>query len=198
MSRHRILLDCDDILADFTGGMLRWISDQTGFVIDREDIDNWNVFDDLGIIHLRKDFDRHVKLGEFCYNLKVLPGAWCAVDYIRKHIGDVYIVTSPFKAPTWVYERNAWLNENFDISDERIIHAKSKYVVCGDALVDDSLSNLKGWKAAWPSGAAILKYVGTHGATSERRGINRVKRWDNVIRLLRNHVQSTKPVATCP
>lgn len=198
MSRHRILLDCDDILADFTGGMLRWISKRTGFEVDKDEIDNWRVFGDLGIQHLRKDFDRHIELGEFCYQLQDLPGARSAIERIEESVGDVYIVTSPFRAPTWVYERNAWLRERMGVPTERVIHAKSKYVVCGDALVDDSLKNLQEWKSAWPGSMAVLKYVGTHGIDSERRGIHRVKSWNNVIRLLRRHVRATAPVAAYP
>ena len=138
------------------------------------------------------------ELGEFCYRLEVLSGSQFAVDYIEDHIGDVYIVTSPFKAPTWVYERNAWLAENFGIPNERIIHAKSKYVVCGDALVDDSLSNLKDWKAAWPDGAGVLKYVGIHGIGKQHYGIHRAKDFKDVIKLLRAHVVKHKPVAAYP
>lgn len=78
------------------------------------------------------------------------PGARDFVERLRKW-SRVVAVTAPLKGSrTWVYERSAWLREHLDFAAYDVVNADDKSLVCGDALVEDRVSNLVSWCDAWP------------------------------------------------
>jgi 5'(3')-deoxyribonucleotidase len=92
----------------------------------------------------------------FARHLDVYPGA---IDGVRRlqQIAEVYIVTSPWNSnPTWCHDREAWLERHFGIPHARVIHTSAKHLIAGDVLVDDKTSTCDQWRAAWPSGVAVL------------------------------------------
>jgi 5'(3')-deoxyribonucleotidase len=102
-------------------------------------------------------------------------------------IADVYIVTSHLSSgSTWVHERDAWLAAHFGVPRSNITHTPAKYLFFGDALVDDTLDKLEGWKSYHPEGLAII-FDRPYNRDVEEDKIAQYERacsWEDVIRLV--------------
>ena len=147
--RPTVLLDCDGVIADFTGAALALIRQLTGHVYAPEQITTWDIFDSLPKEprSVRDEVYRRLKAIGGCASIPVYPGAVGGVRRLRK-IADVIVVTSPFHgSPTWMHERESWLKWHFDITD--VHHAKSKARVHGDVFVDDKPAHIEDWARFW-------------------------------------------------
>lgn len=179
--RHRVLVDCDGVLADFTSAALDLIEERTGDRHTHDEVRKWNVFKAVDKLHLEHVLEDAVEREGFCLRLKPLPGAKTLMKTLEERY-EVFIVTSPFLARNWVYERTRWLEGHFGIPAERVVHAKSKHVVYGDALIDDSGKNLRAWHSAWPEKLPILMDMPYNQGDTE---FQRAKDWQDVIRFLK-------------
>jgi 5'(3')-deoxyribonucleotidase len=82
--------------------------------------------------------------------IPLYPGSVLAMERLRAKGHELVFVTAPFDHnPTWMWDRNEWLDWWFP--GIPIVHTRHKYLISGDMLVDDNPENL----AQFP-GAAVL------------------------------------------
>jgi 5'(3')-deoxyribonucleotidase len=157
MTKPRVLIDVDGVLADFIGAVLPIVERITGGRYIHEHVTHFDFSASLG---LTKEHAAAVKrkIGEtagFAISLQPLGGAIDGVRRLRS-IADVYVVTSPWNSnATWTHEREAWLKRWFDIPHSHVIHTSAKYVCLGDVFVDDKTEAVDEWRAAHPQGVAV-------------------------------------------
>jgi 5'(3')-deoxyribonucleotidase len=185
------LLDVDGVIANFVQAALNVLHDLSGTVIDPNTITTGEVFDSIpepyrswkGAVY------NDLKGRGGCRSIPVYPGSRNGVERLRE-ICDVTIVTSPFEgSPTWMHERERWLEEHFDIDRKHIIHATEKHRVHGDVFIDDKLSHLQAWLAYWRDKDPLAKAIlwdtpRSRGQTWSER-ITRVSNWDELIVFLK-------------
>ena len=151
--RKTILLDCDGILADFTGLLLRRINAQLGTIFREEDVTEFDISRALRVPKSLVAYN--VESRYFCSEIPPFAGARQEVQELRaRH--NVRIVTAPW--PTshqWIPQRTRWLFEHFGIPPNEITFTASKERVPGDVLIDDSDDTLRSWRDAHPAGLAI-------------------------------------------
>lgn len=180
-------MDCDGVLSDFVHPTLDLVHAHTGDRHTIEEITQWDVFAAIGKKEHEHILTTRVVAGGFCENFPVLPGALEAVERLRQ-LGDVFIVTSPFDANSWVQERNAWLAKHFGFTKKQIAHVASKFIVHGDMLIDDSERNLIDWKEHNPHGAALL-IDAPWNRSSNAPGVQRTFGWDSLIQAAKDHIE---------
>jgi 5'(3')-deoxyribonucleotidase len=157
VTRPRVLLDCDGVLSDFIGSVLALTNELLGTSYRPEDVTE---FDFMRALGLPPDTAAAVKrrIGTapgFAAALAVYPGAVDGVAKLGKH-AEIYVVTSPWNSnPTWCHDREAWLERNFGVPHNRVIHTSAKRLIAGDVLVDDKTATCDAWRAAWPRGIAV-------------------------------------------
>lgn len=189
----RVLLDVDGVLGDFLEASLNVINQINGFETPKEEVKSpffVNLIEDKDHAHLtkkRQKYWEYVCQPGFCASIKPFPEAQEAVERLLGDARvDLYIVTSFLRtAPTWVYDRNAWLLEHFDISPRQVVHTKSKHTVSGDVFVDDTLVNVHGWREH-NKGSAILweqpyNRQSWEEYPSHGHNLVRTKSWDFVL-----------------
>lgn len=166
--RPTLILDCDGLLSDFTGGYLDSMKifgyHHTHEEVDRYEIHECEFFKKRSEEHLTRtgiDLKRHMEeiishnYG-WCSSLRVLPEAQKAVEILNKNC-HLFVVTSPWdSSPTWMSERHHWLIKHFGLRRGQIVQTGSKHIVWADVFVDDKLSNVEKWQKRWPNGTAIL------------------------------------------
>lgn len=178
--RKEVLVDCDGPLALFDQAMLDIVFDLTGRRYMLEDIKGWEIFESIEIDkpEVRKDAYNRIKAKGGCLGIPVNGGAQDGLKALQKK-ADVIICTSPFYGgETWVHEREMWLKEHFKIDGKEIIHARRKYHIAGDMLIDDKPEHLEKWSLRFPAGMPLL------WSTTGNRGIeafNRVSTWGEVL-----------------
>lgn len=156
MKKPIVLLDVDEVLADFVGRVLELVRRITGRNVTREEITCWDIAVALKLTpEEAAEKARLIKEPGFCAGLEPLPGAIDGVREIREY-ADVRAVTSPFKSKTWASEREEWLCEHFGFRREQIVQTPGKDIVFGDVLIDDKLETCQNWQARWRESTAIL------------------------------------------
>ncbi len=191
--RPRILVDCDGILSDFVSPALDLIHGHTGDRHLIEEITQWDVFAAVKKKEHEHILDTAVEHQEFCAKMPLQPGAQEAIERLRE-LGDVYIITSPYDARSWVFERTRWLVNHFGFNKKQVANVSAKFLVPGDVLLDDSDSNLKDWLAEWPTGVTTshqlaLLWDRPWNRHANQPGVNRVHDWDMVVSKVKEHIR---------
>lgn len=149
----RLLLDCDGVIADWTGAVAEVVRKHGG-VLDEH---SWFERGDLPAA-IRNKVMAEIAAPGFCFKFAPLPGAKEAVAELLAAGCEVHFVTSLWDCPTWVYDRNRWLRKHgfAKKAPAGVTYTKDKWVVKGDIFVDDKIGNVVNWSIAWPNGTAIL------------------------------------------
>jgi 5'(3')-deoxyribonucleotidase len=154
-NKKRILLDCDGVLADFIGEVIETIVAHGGPRHVHADVIEFNFSTAL---KLDPDLARLVKR-----TISKDPGWWIGLDPFQeaiegvaklREVADVFVVTSPWNScQTWLFERESWLKQHFDIPHSHVLAGSAKHIVSGHMLVDDKTEACAAWddeqSAAW-------------------------------------------------
>ncbi len=178
----RILLDVDGVIADWTGAVAGRIFEYGGGTMDRT---KWFRDSDLPP-NVRTRVMMALAEPNFCFKFDPLPGALEAIKELRAAGCEVQFVTAIWDSPTWVYDRNRWLRKHKLISGTSgVTYTKDKHLVKGDIFVDDKISNVEHWKAAWPNGIAVLWAQPWNANQLFNVGIQRFNDWSRLVSLAR-------------
>ena len=154
IKRRRFLVDVDEVLADFQAPFFEAVHRLLGRKLRAEDCEVWDCFTLLEEGELKLVINEIEKPG-WCAALSPKTGAKDALDKIRTTM-DVYAVTSPFPSKTWVHERDEWLKQHFNFTGKDIVHTRAKYLVRGDAFLDDNPDHVTHWASEHPGSLAML------------------------------------------
>lgn len=156
MSKPIVLLDVDEVLADFVGRILDEVRNVTGRDYFRAQVTGWDICEALGLsAEERAAVLSKPKEEGFCYSLEPIVGAIEGVKALRE-FADVRAVTSPYKSKTWASERETWLCDLFGFERDHVVQTPGKDIVFGDVLVDDKLETCQVWSKRWRESTSIL------------------------------------------
>lgn len=147
-----ILVDMDDVIADFDRGFLDLYRAQNPdqFFVSLENRRNFRLKNDYPK-DLRPLVEKVYFSKGFFLNLPPVEGSLEALSELKKEAKNVYICTSPFtENPFCLSEKWGWV-ENYLGHDwiERLIITRDKTMVHGDMLIDDR-PNIRGiMKPSW-------------------------------------------------
>ncbi|HEX3080732.1 MAG TPA: 5'(3')-deoxyribonucleotidase [Puia sp.] len=179
MSKKRILIDMDHVMADITAQYIKWYHQATGVEMERADL--FGKPEDLA-------FPEPGLIRSFLYSpgffasAPVMPGSQSVIRELN-HLYEVYIVSAAMEFPQSLAEKYAWLLKHFPfIHWQQIIFCGSKKPVSGDFMIDDHIKNLTHFK-----GEKLL-FTATHNIQMHDTGYRRVNDWDEVkdLFLLKN------------
>jgi len=154
--RPRLLFDVDGVLTSgFVDGCITHLR-ELGHDVQADDVDQWDFMAPLGIP--QEDVDevyRRMRLPGVAMSFSPIEGSQ---EFVRAcaEWADVYAVTSPLGGPYWAHDREDWLYKHYGIHRRRVASVRDKFIVTGDALIDDSLDVLANWFDHHPSGLAVL------------------------------------------
>jgi len=155
MKRPRVLLDADGVLADFLGQSLDVLAEISGQKWHIDQFKTWDIFETVPSRYEKVFFETINQLG-WCRSLPVYPEAVAGVTRLRE-IAEIYIVTSPMNhIPTWMFERERWVEEHFGIHHKKVVHTSAKYLCTADVLIDDRPANIQAWEREHPEGLGLL------------------------------------------
>ena len=171
MSKKRILIDMDHVMADITGQYIKWYQQATGVEMTRDDL--LGKPEDLA-------FPQPGLIRNFLYSpgffacAPVIPGSQSVIRELNQ-VYDIFIVSAAMEFPQSLAEKYAWLLKHFPfIHWQQIIFCGSKKPVSGDFMIDDHIKNLTHFK-----GEKLL-FTATHNINMHDTGYRRVNDWDEV------------------
>lgn len=178
-----LLLDVDGPLGDFHSEAMNVANKMFGLRLALEDFNTWDVTDVLPTQEMKDAMNRAIAEPGFATRILPQPGAREAVDELRSLCEILFVTTPHPKSPTWMRERQEWLQRHFRVEHQDIIHVFKKHHVVGDALVDDRPRTVEKWQARHRHGAGLLWDMAYNRGAD---GIRRVRAWDEVISLVRD------------
>jgi 5'(3')-deoxyribonucleotidase len=159
MAGEVILVDCDEVCADFVGSALALAAKCYNVFATREDVTDEKIEVSLGCPHLPRDIEEEVIHREFVYRMKPIAEGIEFLRTLESLYGDdrVFINTAPWYGDVrqratghWAQQRYDWLRDYAGVGSKRVILANAKFLVAPDCvLVDDSISKLEGRKKAF-------------------------------------------------
>jgi 5'(3')-deoxyribonucleotidase len=154
MSRPRVLLDVDGVLADFVGHTLTLLGEHAP-PGGRDAFTSWDMLS-LMSPEARAMCSHGWRRQGWCATMPTLPDAQNAVDRLGLRAEVVYATAPMADAPNWMWERSKWLERVFAADPRSVVFTHDKAHVWGDVFVDDKSENVDGWASAHPDGVALL------------------------------------------
>ena len=170
MSRKKIAIDMDEVLADTLGEIIDAVNERANLGITIESLNGKK------LKHMMPEHEGLVTevLREpgFFRRLKVMPHAQEVVEKLNDHY-DVYIATAAMDVPTSFHDKYEWLLEFFPFLDpQQFIFCGRKNIVKTDYLIDDNPRQLQIFE-----GEPIM-FTASHNVNEER--FKRVNGWKDV------------------
>ena len=153
---HRILVDCDGVLANFIEPFLAIANRLAGTSYTEADVKEWDMDRLPGFEAIKNEAWAEVGDPGFARNMPLYQGAQEGMRRLAD-IGEVFIVTAPLwlhkedesrgdlHGQTFCWDRVKWLRAHFGIPATRVIFAYHKELVEGDVLIDDKVENVEAW-----------------------------------------------------
>lgn len=170
MSRKKIAIDMDEVLADTLGAIIEGVNERANLGITVESLNGQK------LKHVIPEHDGLVTeiLREpgFFRHLKVMPNAQEVVEKLNEHY-DVYIATAAMDVPTSFHDKYEWLLEHFPFLDpQHFVFCGRKNIINADYLIDDNPRQL-----AIFEGESIM-YTAVHNMN--HHDYKRVNGWKDV------------------
>lgn len=138
----RIILDCDGVLADWTGHILS-ILDCGVTIDDCTEFSLRNVLRNLRGREIARKADAIASRPDFTSRQPMLPWATELLD-LCMGLGDVMVLTSPWAADGWYDGRVKWLR-GMGLHQDNMMAGRLKAWVGADLFVDDKPQNVIDW-----------------------------------------------------
>ncbi|WP_218047308.1 5' nucleotidase, NT5C type [Staphylococcus pasteuri] len=176
MSRKKIAIDMDEVLADTLGAIIDAVNERANLGITVESLNGQK------LKHVIPEHDGLVTeiLREpgFFRHLKVMPNAQEVVEKLNQQY-DVYIATAAMDVPTSFHDKYEWLLEHFPFLDpQHFVFCGRKNIINADYLIDDNPRQL-----AIFEGESIM-YTAVHNVNND--DYRRVIGWKEVEDLFLN------------
>ena len=180
MTRKVILLDVDGVLCNFVKPAIKFFNDKTGLSKTDDDVYDFDIFKSLGDKTMWEPFKNELASNElFCFGLEAYDHAKETV-YGLKQLGDLHVVTTPYKTKFWHNERIEWLHK-IGVDYDSISFVKKKHHYDGDILIDDCFANVQEWSQFRKKNSILVA-----------RPWNKLE-WEDWIAHERNGIVITKP-----
>ncbi len=155
MNKKRILCDLDGIVTDLIHKwLITYNKEHPHFKqLVKDDVTEYEYHK---ISPIGKSMDMYIERPGFFIDLPILEGAIETLKNLQDDGHEIYIVTAPSSYPGSASEKIWWIHRHLPFIDKNhIIIAKDKHIIYGDILIDDTPSNLKAYKKAWPDAYLI-------------------------------------------
>jgi len=188
MTKRRILLDMDDVLARCVDYWLEQLNKTHNLSLCKADISNWNMSKNPEVRATGLTYDEiFAPMGKkgFFFELPVMEGAQEGVQDLIDNFGEVVIVTS---LPSDIYrpgevtqEKLDWLRKYFPYFSKtrNIVMTKRKGLVKGDLLIDDAPHNI----LEYPGKTVVFDQPYNQGVAATARVANQPgsPAWERVL-----------------
>lgn len=172
MTKLRLILDQDDVLADTHGKLAEIILRDFGTELTHEILHQGPFQENLSPADQKKLYKCIHEPGFFT-DIPLVPNAQAAVLELSSKY-EIFVATAAMEFPNSFREKYDWLKQHFDfIPWSNIVFCGDKSILDGDYLIDDMPRNLKTFK-----GKGLL-FNAPHNL--KETAYQRVMNWDDIL-----------------
>ena len=191
----RIVVDMDEVMAQFVAKILRRWNALSGKNFTRDDITSWRMEEVLGADRLGRTaeglIDEWLAEDGFFEDLDPVPGAVEGVNKLRAHGYDVVFATSIPEVAVHSYTgKRRWLRKHFpDMSMKDMVAISRKGLIDGDVLIDDGPHNIIEWMTPMRHDRIAIVFDAPWNRHVDGSGIYRAKTWSDVLARISSEYQ---------
>ena len=175
MTKPRLILDQDDVLAATHGKLAQIILNEFGTNLTHEALHQGPFQQHLSPEDQKRLYKLIHEPGFFA-DIPVMPNAYESVLELSKKY-EIFVATAAMEFPNSFRDKYDWLHTHFDfIPWSNIIFCGDKSILSGDYLIDDMPRNLKTFK-----GKGLL-FNAPHNL--EETDYERVMNWNDILKRL--------------
>jgi 5'(3')-deoxyribonucleotidase len=165
MTRKRIALDMDEVVADVMPKFVKAYAQKFGKTLAREEYWGKKIYDIPGATELRDIlYDKG-----FFRDLPLMENSQEVVKELNEHY-DIFFTTAAMEFRNSLEDKYDWLREHFPfISYKRFVFCGDKSILRADYMIDDHPRNLRAFE-----GKGLL-FTSTHN--TEETAFTRVDNW---------------------
>lgn len=168
MKKFTLLIDQDDVLAEYIKGVAEAYNQKYGTMKCAEECVTWNLHSVFG-----EEVETIMHEPDLFRNLKAVPHALEVFERLyTSGLFEMYIVTAA--QPCSVEAKHEWIKEYLPFfPQDRIIVCRKKNMIKGDYLLDDGMHNIEDFASG---GGTPIIFERPHNRSC-REGYHRVKDW---------------------
>ena len=163
MSRERIIIDMDEVIADPMGAMIDWYSREYGRSADYEKMKVGSWVKGFPEEHQAMIRERIYQPG-FFRDLPVMADSIGVLEKLNAAY-ELFIVSAATEFPNSLKEKHDWLAEHFPfLTWRQLVLCGDKRMITGDHMIDDHVRNLihfpgKKYLYSSPHNADVAGYI---------------------------------------
>lgn len=162
MSRERIIIDMDEVIADPMGAMIDWYLQEYGGSVDYGKMQEGSWSKGFPEEHRHLIRERLLQPG-FFRDLPVMADSVRVLEALNERY-ELFIVSAATEFPNSLKDKHDWLQEHFPfLSWRQLVLCGDKRLVTGDHMIDDHVRNLehfpgKRWLYSSPHNLSVTGY----------------------------------------
>lgn len=183
----RVVVDMDEVLAQFVSKVLRRWNAVQGTSFTREQVTGWRMEDVLGMDAVGKGHLIEEWMAEpgFFEDLEPVRDAVWGFNSLRSDGHDVIVATSIPEVATHAFDgKRRWMRRHFpDWSMKNFIACSRKGSIDCDVLIDDGAHNIEDWRPSFWKRAVVFDAPWNRDVPAGRY-VRRATGWRQAIRLV--------------
>lgn len=158
----RFLIDCDNVMAQWTSMFLRVCKEQFNIYPNITSDKNWDIFNYPDVLTKKDEIwtyilstpgliyglEKYPYTDDLLYNLRKRGEVICCTSIVVNTV-DFGKITEHTDKGYYADERIRWLIDKAGFSRYDIVLGYKKYTIEGDALIDDKPDNVIKWADRW-------------------------------------------------
>lgn len=175
MSRIRVAVDMDEVIANTYGAMLGWLVDRYGANWSPASLQGQQIFDVL-TPDAAEALREAMHDGAFFADLPVIEGSQAALSAIASRC-DLFITSAAMEFPNSLGPKFLWLRRHFPFVDPlNIVFCGDKSIIAADCLIDDNARHFQRF------GGQGIVFSSPHNVNVT--GYPRIRHWSEAVGVL--------------
>ncbi|PKR90794.1 hypothetical protein CXZ10_05425 [Pleomorphomonas diazotrophica] len=175
VSRIRVAVDMDEVIADTYGAMLNWLVGRHGPRWTPEALHGRQIFDVLEL-EAAESLWSAMHDGAFFADLPVIEGSQAALSAIASRC-ELFVTSAAMEFPNSFGPKFLWLRRHFPFVDPlNIVFCGDKSIIAADCLIDDNVRHFQRF------GGQGIVFSSPHNANVT--GYPRIPHWSKAAAVL--------------